>query len=165
MLAIQKSKSHKGKCTPNILPCRINYNGPVNASKRYWEPRTNIDNKTTSYFRGRKLHGKKLKIPKGYQGIVVSNTDRILPADAVVVNGDGDGDLDVEESPEVKVMEEQAGFGELMVWGHEALPDGLADPYVRGVEEWVAFAGQIHSLSDDEGEEKEKKEEEGGNKE
>ncbi|TVY31802.1 hypothetical protein LOCC1_G008246, partial [Lachnellula occidentalis] len=114
MLAIQKSKSHKGNCTPNILPCRVNHNGPVNASKRYWEPRTDINNKPTSYFRGRKLHGKKLKIPKGYQGIVVSTTDRILPADVVVVDGDGDGD--VEERPEVNVMEEQAGFGELMVW-------------------------------------------------
>ncbi|TVY32132.1 Uncharacterized protein LSUB1_G007319 [Lachnellula subtilissima] len=134
MLAIQKSKSHKGQCSPNILPCRVNHNGPVNASKRYWEVRTSVDNKPTSYFRGRKLHGKKLKIPKGYQGIVVSRTDKILPA-----GGDGDGEG--EESPEVKVMEEQAGFAELMVWGHEALPDGLADPYVRGVEEWVAFCG------------------------
>lgn len=40
MLAIEKSKSHKGKCTPNILPCRINHNGPVHASKRYWNPIT-----------------------------------------------------------------------------------------------------------------------------
>ncbi|TVY25482.1 Uncharacterized protein LHYA1_G005726 [Lachnellula hyalina] len=152
MLAIQKSKSHKGQCTPNVLPCRVNHNGPVNASKRYWEVRTSVDNKPTSYFRGRKLHGKKLKMPKGYRGIVVSSTDRILPAD-------GDGDGEGEESPEVKVMEEQAGFRELMIWGHEALPDGLADPYVRGVEEWVAFAEQIHLLSDDDEEVEEKERE------
>jgi len=38
MLAIEKSKSHKGKCTPNVLPCRINHNGAVDASRRYWNP-------------------------------------------------------------------------------------------------------------------------------
>lgn len=39
MHAIQPKQSHDAdKCTPNILPCRINHNGPVNASKRYWAP-------------------------------------------------------------------------------------------------------------------------------
>ncbi|TVY65613.1 Uncharacterized protein LSUE1_G006232 [Lachnellula suecica] len=138
MLTIQKSKSHKGKCTPNVLPCRINHNGPVNASKRYWDSRT-TNGKTISYFRGRKLHGKRLKIPKGYRGIVVSSTDRILPKAAPA-----EDDEDAEEGPEVKVMEEQSEFEDMMVWGHEALPDDMADPYVRGVEEWIAFAEQVN---------------------
>jgi len=103
-----------------------------------------------------------LKIPKGYRGVVVSSTDRILPKETPA----GD-DEDTEDVPEVKVMEEQAEFGDLMVWGHEALPDDMADPYVRGVDEWVAFAeqvcchqfygeimdvdtGQVHSQSDEE---------------
>lgn len=39
MLAIEKkTKGHEGKCTPNVLPCRINHNGAVDASKRYWNP-------------------------------------------------------------------------------------------------------------------------------
>jgi ribonuclease H2 subunit C len=38
MLAIQSSKHSQGKCTPNILPCRVQHNGPVNASKRFWNP-------------------------------------------------------------------------------------------------------------------------------
>ena len=38
MLSIEKSKRYHGKCTPNVLPCRINHNGPVDASKRYWNP-------------------------------------------------------------------------------------------------------------------------------
>lgn len=25
-----------GNCTPNILPCRIHYDGPIDASKRHW---------------------------------------------------------------------------------------------------------------------------------
>jgi ribonuclease H2 subunit C len=39
MLAVQPGKhSSEQKCTPNILPCRVNHNGPINASERYWNP-------------------------------------------------------------------------------------------------------------------------------
>lgn len=46
MLAIQKSTSNAQKCTPNLLPCKINHDGPVNASERYWKPET-VDGKQT----------------------------------------------------------------------------------------------------------------------
>lgn len=36
MLSIQRSSAHSGKCTPNLLPCRIEHNGPVNAADRFW---------------------------------------------------------------------------------------------------------------------------------
>jgi ribonuclease H2 subunit C len=99
------------------------------------------DGKTISYFRGRKLHGKALKLPAGYKGMVVSSTERVLPkASASSQQGDEE---DAEEAPEVKAMEEQADFDEIMVWGHEALPDETMDPYVRGVDEWIAFAEQV----------------------
>lgn len=26
-----------GNCTPNVLPCRIHYDGPIDASKRHWD--------------------------------------------------------------------------------------------------------------------------------
>ncbi|KAG9238500.1 ribonuclease H2 non-catalytic subunit-domain-containing protein [Amylocarpus encephaloides] len=146
MFSIQKSKTHKGKCTPNALPCRVHHNGPVNTPKRYWDPRTSPDGKTVSYFRGRKLHGKKLKVPKGFRGVVLSSTDRILPKPQ---SSDAAEDEDVEEIPEVKIIEEQSEFEEMVVWGHEALPDEMADPYLRGMEEWIAFAETIHSNDDD----------------
>ena len=95
-----------------------------------------------AYFRGRKLHGKQLKVPKGYRGIVVTSTDRILPKEVSAQESIEDEE-GVEEEPEVKVMEEQAMFDEIMVWGHEALPDETADQYVRGMEEWIAFAEQV----------------------
>lgn len=41
-------------------------------------------------------------------------------------------------------MEVQAEFEEVIVWGHETLADAVGDPYVRGVEEWIAFASKIH---------------------
>ncbi|CZT45336.1 uncharacterized protein RSE6_05639 [Rhynchosporium secalis] len=155
MLALEKSKTRRGKCTPNVLPCRINHNGAVNTSKRYWNPTLAPDGKSTSYFRGRKLHGKILKVPSTYRGVVVEKTERILPkVETVPVPGnttaqeedDEGGDDDVE----VKIMEEQAGFEEIVVWGHEALPDGMVDPYVRGVEDWIEFAESIHSFDKEE---------------
>jgi hypothetical protein len=100
------------------------------------------DGKTVAYFRGRKLHGKQLKVPKGYRGVVVSKTDRILSKEVPVQESAGDEEA-VEEEVEVKIMEEQSEFEDIMVWGHEALPDNTADPYVRGMEEWIAFAEQV----------------------
>jgi ribonuclease H2 subunit C len=97
-----------------------------------------LDSKTIAYFRGRKLNGKQLKIPKGYRGIVILSTDRILPKETPA-----EDDEDAEEVPEVKVMEEQSEFEDIMVWGHEVLPDDTTDPYMRGVQEWIAFADQV----------------------
>lgn len=52
----------------------------------------------------------------------------------------GDG---LEKAIEVKVMEEMGRFDEMVVWGHEVLPDEGEDEYVRGVEEWIAFAEAV----------------------
>ncbi|KAG4437361.1 hypothetical protein IFR05_007167 [Cadophora sp. M221] len=117
------------------------------------------DGKTVAYFRGRKLHGKMVKVPSKYRGVVVEKTERVLPKAAAGsiqragAQGDGveeDGEAEEEEEVEVKILEEQAGFEEIVVWGHEVLPDGMVDPYVRGVEDWIAFADGIHSFDVDE---------------
>ena len=71
---------------------------------------------------------------------MLSSTDRILLKPAQDLAEDEE---DAEEVPEVKVMEEQSQFDEIMVWGHEALPDDSADPYVKGLEQWIAFAEQV----------------------
>lgn len=156
MLSIQKSKSHKGKCTPNVLPCRINHNGKVDTSKRYWNPTqtpgisplstakawaNSLDDKTVAYFRGRKLHGRRLKVPTGYQGVVISKTDRILPKEVTPVKIEDDEEA--EDEPEVGIMEEQSTFDDVMVWGHETVPEDGADPFVKGMEEWISFAEQV----------------------
>ena len=46
----------------------------------------------------------------------------------------------------VKVMEEQAEFDEIMVWGHEVVVDAAEDCYARGVEEWIDFAESVSLL-------------------
>jgi hypothetical protein len=94
------------------------------------------DGKTIAYFRGKKLYGRQLKIPAGYQGVVLSATDDILPKNDPAK---GEVDEDEEEEAEVKIMEEKGDFDEVMVWGHEAVMDE-SDPYVRGLEEWIGFA-------------------------
>ncbi|PBP28080.1 RNA exonuclease 4 [Diplocarpon rosae] len=144
MLALQKSPRHRGKCTPSVLPCRINHNVAVNTAKRYWNPVVS-DGTKTAYFRGRKLHGKTLSLPPSHRGVVAATTDRILPVPDPTGASDRPSEAEEEEEPEpeVKIIEEQASFDEIVVWGHEVLPHGMADPYVRGMEDWIAFAEQV----------------------
>lgn len=100
MLALQSAqdKSADGNatsasavCTPNILPCRIHHDGPVEVSERYWNPVKDDNGKTeiqftrsfllsltsisinagngqAAYFRGRKLRGRRVELPEGYEG-------------------------------------------------------------------------------------------------
>ena len=74
------------RCTPNILPCRIHHDGPIQLSDRYWAPSSDEQRTTqnkpyiftrnlmisetshTAHFRGRKLRGRRVAIPEGYQG-------------------------------------------------------------------------------------------------
>jgi hypothetical protein len=83
-----------------------------------------------------------VKIPKGYKGVIISSTHQKLSREPQA--SEEEEELDDNEQPEdVGILEEQAEFDEMMVWGHEALPDENTDPYVRGVEEWIAFAEQV----------------------
>jgi hypothetical protein len=40
MLAIKPQTQKAEKVTANLLPCRINHDGEVDASSRYWQPKT-----------------------------------------------------------------------------------------------------------------------------
>lgn len=75
MLSIQPPTSSSNppssqppKFTANILPCRISHNGAVNASKRYWNVERDENGRKVAYFRGRKLLGREVRIPKDYRG-------------------------------------------------------------------------------------------------
>ncbi|KKA25246.1 Ribonuclease H2 subunit C, partial [Rasamsonia emersonii CBS 393.64] len=103
----------------------------------------------TAYFRGRKLRGRRVELPEGYEGVVAVPTDRILPASNPGVKTDysqneQDGAIDGDSEEPVKVLEKQATFNEFVVWGHEVLP-AADDPFVKGVEEWLKFAEAMHS--------------------
>lgn len=148
MLAIQPSSSSSTKSlTPNLLPCQIKHSGPIRTSKRHWNPTTttspsqNTKHSRTTYLRGRKLLGKSIPLPENYTGKVLQKTDRILPAKPKVA-GEEEDDEDGEQPVEVKVMEEKGTFQEIVVWGHEAVPEE-GDVYVKGMEEWIAFAEAV----------------------
>ena len=85
-----------------------------------------------------------MKIPEGYKGVILSSTDQKLPK--MSKTSEEEEELDEnEQSVDIGILEEQAEFDEVMFWGHEALPDETTDTYVRGVEEWIAFAEQVGS--------------------
>ncbi|RAO71067.1 uncharacterized protein BHQ10_007079 [Talaromyces amestolkiae] len=106
-----------GHCTPNILPCRIHYDGPIDATKRHWHiVKDEKEDKQTSYFRGRKLQGRLVQLPEGYEGVVASPTDRLVPG-----NGNRNIENELLEEP-VKILESQATFDNFVVWGHEIPP-------------------------------------------
>ena len=138
MLAIVKS-SVSDKTSINILPCRINHNGPTKVTKRYWQPRTEADNTRTAHFRGPRLRGRAVRIPEKYQGFVLKATDKTIIEPLMPTEEDEEPEL----PQPVKAVEEVAVFDEMVVWGHDQVP-ASDDSLVKGVEEWIAFAEAIH---------------------
>lgn len=97
------------------------------------------DGKNTTYFRGRKLQGREVRLPKGYTGVVLapkaSSNDQTMY------------DENEDDKIEKTISEEVAQFDEVMVWDHGAMPDDSSDPYLRGIEEWISFAETVWNLS------------------
>ncbi|KAK3940126.1 ribonuclease H2, subunit C [Diplogelasinospora grovesii] len=133
-----KPSSAEEKTTPNLLPCRVHHNGSVEPIQDFWQPTEADDGTKTAYFRGRKLQGKGVKLPKGYRGVVAT---AVPPPDSPVAVVD----VEAEHEPVTGALRVEANFDEMVVWGHEATADAAADPYVRGMEEWLTLANQIHS--------------------
>ncbi|KAH9827952.1 ribonuclease H1 small subunit [Teratosphaeria destructans] len=156
MLAIAPPPSKRQKLTPNLLPCTIKHNGPIPTSKRHWCPITDAgnDRTLTSYFRGRKLRGRTVKLPEGYTGVVLQKTEKsleskrttapALPVPEIEQEDEEDeyAMKDGGEDEEVKLMEQQGTFDEVVCWGHEAEPED-EDEYVKGIDEWIAFAKAV----------------------
>ncbi|KAI0165023.1 ribonuclease H2, subunit C [Xylariaceae sp. FL1272] len=137
--------SGKSNASVNLLPCRIQYDGDVKSSDTFWNPSPGPNGDKIAYLRGRKLHGKSAKLPEGYCGSVVQKTDpRPEPS-----NEQTDEDVSIIENPEhqldIGAMKGKAGFDEVVVWGHESTTESTTDPYIRGIEEWIAFSEEIHS--------------------
>jgi ribonuclease H2 subunit C len=152
MLAIQPSKPQK--CIPNLLPARINHNGPVPSTPQYWKPSTDDKGTQHAYFRGRHLHGTSLPLPENYTGAILTVTDKQLSQSRTQVQSNGDDmmeDGEDETMPvEVKIAEQVGEFDEVVVWGHGGEVDAGQDMFVKGLREWVQFAESMH-IDGDEG--------------
>lgn len=106
-----------------------------------------VDGKLESYFRGRKLMGRDVKIPEGYTGAVFVKGD----TGGTTKRGEKLEEEDaVEEGEEVQALEEVASFDKIVLWGHESLVEG-DDAFGKGVEEWIGFAEAVSFVSGDGG--------------
>lgn len=169
MLSINAPSPTPKNLTPNLLPCAIKHNGPINASKRYWSPTTTTtstdttdsnDTSTTtstSYFRGRKLQGRPVTLPSGYTGVILQKSNKALPSSLKPPSAEAlrrmeeDGDElgmgaggSVDEPLEVKTLNTTAVFDGMMVWEHEGVArEEGEDVYVRGVKEWIGLAEAV----------------------
>lgn len=163
MLAIQAS-SKQQQCTPNLLPARLNYNGPIPSSEQYWKPEADSKNNKHAYFRGRHLHGTTLTLPSNYTGSVLSITEKDLPPQQTNNDRKEEGiDEDEEEmeddiAPEVKIAEKVGEFDSILVWEHGGAVDEQNDSYARAIGEWVGFAEAMHCDEDEIEREQEKHE-------
>ncbi|KAH8895741.1 ribonuclease H1 small subunit [Thozetella sp. PMI_491] len=142
ILNITQGAAPAKNTTANLLPCRVDHSGSVEPLDPFWSVSQNEDGSKTAYLRGRKLHGQTLKLPEGYRGAVVAKTETQPPRHQEWAHAD---DQEREDEPEVGTLETKAEFSEVVVWGHETGTDAGADPYVRGIEEWIGLAEQIHS--------------------
>ncbi|KAJ4983165.1 hypothetical protein SVAN01_11349 [Stagonosporopsis vannaccii] len=155
MLAIHPTSSKK--CTPNLLPMRINHDGRIENTERYWTPTIDEKDVQHAHFRGRHLRGTPLPLPSHYTGAVINITDRIAPPPPPpqhtshsleppnAPSDDDDEDHMVEDVvEEVKIAEQVGHFDSIVVWGHGGVVDREGDEFVRVVGEWVGFAEGMH---------------------
>lgn len=81
-------------------------------------------------------------MPEGYQGVILKKTDRTSISKPDIETGEDADELE-DEKVEMNVVEKVAGFDCITVWNHEVMPDQLEDSHVRGVAEWIKFAGAV----------------------
>lgn len=90
-------------------------------------------------------------MPEGYRGVVVREGEE--EAEKIGKGGpiekdikEEDEGMEEDEEEEVKALDEVAKFEELVVWGHETVPED-DDVFVKGVEEWIRFAEAVSLFS------------------
>ncbi|KFA62733.1 hypothetical protein S40285_05022 [Stachybotrys chlorohalonatus IBT 40285] len=137
-----KQGESTSKAVANLLPCHIHHNGSIDPIAGYWSPTTDQDGTSIAYFRGRKLRGKEVKLPEGFRG-VVAERQSIKPPPTLPGMEPKEGEA--QKSEDSEVMNVKAEFDGIVVYGHEMLVDTDEDPYVRGIDEWLQLASQIHS--------------------
>lgn len=123
-----------------------------------------LGNPAITYFRGRRLQGRQIKLPAGFGGTLV--TARYVQesspgANVAIVSENPDLDSVLLEDPEktskrlsesgetenITTMIGEESFDSICVWDHEMLPE-KQDCFIRGIEEWVEIADKIHGMKE-----------------
>lgn len=141
--------------SPCILPCHIKYSGPAPVSDFFAPSLIDSDsaNETwEAYFRGRRLIGKAIDVPRAYRAVVYDTSKP--PAVRVVIDQarappshnkqGGQDELDEDEVEEVTEWTEKTRFNRLLVFGNGGPVDEERDATVKGIREWIDLANVIH---------------------
>ena len=80
-------------------------------------------------------------MPDGYAGHIVALTPGVGQCE---IGQDVYVGVEVEEQSPGNQLVALVQFDELLVWGHEQVPEEGNDPVVRSLREWVAFAGRVN---------------------
>ncbi len=138
---IQLERDNEAKLvSASLLPCHIGYSGPADSAK-YFRPETSTPaGGSEAYFRGRQLLGKELPIPDGHVGLLY---DSSRPGQTKPTNAESTEDTEDETIEEVRLFVEKARFDRLTVYENGRLPIDTSDPYMKGLQEWLALAEAV----------------------
>ena len=86
-----------------------------------------------------------MTLPEGYRGLVAATiTSGAATSEAEDPDAPAVIDLEAPTLPQ-GTLQAQAEFDQMVVWGHEAVVDPAADPYLRGAGEWLTVAEKVGS--------------------
>ena len=110
---------------------------------------SDTDGQPEAYFRGRKLRGQELEVPKGYRGVIVKEAGK-EKTDSQCTEKEAlkreERDEGAEEQEVITVLNEVASFNNIIVWNHESIVDG-DNAFMKGLSEWINFAKAVSLMS------------------
>ncbi|GIY66050.1 uncharacterized protein CDAR_454471 [Caerostris darwini] len=110
--------------TCHLVPCKVNYNGSTNVSDYFTPYIREEENHLTCSLRGHPLKGQKIKIPKGYIGVVLKDNEKMSLSDSN------------------KDFKKVATFKEFTAWNWDVLPTS-EDKLVKAFQ-WINIASALH---------------------
>ncbi|KAJ2744992.1 hypothetical protein GGI20_002529 [Coemansia sp. BCRC 34301] len=132
----------------HLLPCAVKYSGQANTDT-YFLPLEQPNSTYEAALRGRQLYGRKIRLPEGYTGHIVT--------DSIVTNEVGNSAFESEAcdvpASELRILLSAGQFGLLTVWEHDRVPAEDDDEFITSLE-WISVAASIHADctgSDDKG--------------
>ena len=134
------------------MPCKI-IPAETTVTKQLWNPAVGEETlqdgsrQVTAYFRGRRLVGKEVDLPKGFIGLIPDpktyNENPQQPPKLLASKEDSEDEDEQEPSLPLPQLEPKYRFTKMRVLGHEESPSGdLAQ--MKALQEWSKMAAAIH---------------------
>ena len=140
------------RVVPNLMPCKI-VPAETTVTKQLWNPvideemQQDGSRQATAYFRGRRLVGKEIDLPKGSIGLIPDpkTYEESLQQNKKRPTSKEDSEDEDEENASVPLprMEPKYHFTKMRVFGHEESPaSDIAQ--MKALQEWSKMAAAIH---------------------